>query len=219
MSFSRKAALALTGLAALAMPLAVAGAASATTTSAGCTVTPLKPVFDHLNSSGNKVIKYDTKVYCDAGRSIEILDERRDQDNFSLDDFEGSIIYNHRFDSAATVTESVQAVLPDADSLAEGADKEEMYHAVGFQSPRTTATSRRGPTGTTARWCSSTCDPRALLGPASGGVAADRPVTPRTGRHPGDRPSPRGPAGHGWIPASRAGRGFAPHTPDGGPVA
>jgi len=133
MSFSRKAALALTGIAALAMPLAVAGAASASTTSAGCTVTPLKPVFDHLNSSGNKVIRYDTKVSCDAGRSIEILDERRDQDYYSLDDFEGSIIYNHRFDSAGTVTESVQAVLPDADSFAEGANYEEMYHAVGFQ--------------------------------------------------------------------------------------
>ena len=133
MSFSRKALLALTGIAALAMPLAVAGSASASTTSAGCTVTPLKPVFDHLNSSGDKVIRYDTKVYCDAGRSIEILDERRDQDNFSLDDFEGSIIYNLRFDSAATVTKSVLAVLPDADSWAEGADKEEMYHSVGFQ--------------------------------------------------------------------------------------
>ena len=82
MSFSRKAALALTGLAALAMPLAVAGSASASTY-AGCTVTPLKPVWDHTNSSGNKVIRYDTKVSCDAGRSIEILDERRDQDNFS----------------------------------------------------------------------------------------------------------------------------------------
>ena len=90
-------------------------------------------MFDHLNSSGNKVIRYDTKVYCDAGRSIEILDERRDQDDFSLDDFEGSIIYNLRFDSAATVTKSVQAVLPDADSGLEGADYEEMYHAVGFQ--------------------------------------------------------------------------------------
>src|ERR1051325_1420036 len=133
MSFSRKAALALTGLAALAMPLAVAGAASATTTSTGCTVTPLKPVFDHLNSSGDKVIRYDTKVYCDAGRSIEILDERRDQDNFSLDDFEGSIVYDHRFDSAGTVTESVQKALPDADDWTEGANTEEMYHAVGFQ--------------------------------------------------------------------------------------
>jgi hypothetical protein len=147
MSFSRKALLALTGIAALAMPLAVAGSASATTTSTGCTVMPLKPVFDHLNSSGDKVIRYDTKVYCDAGRSIEILDERRDQDNFSLDDFEGSIIYNHRFDSAATVTESVQAVLPDADSLAEGADKEEMYHSVGFQ-----VTPDNGPAAPWTNW-------------------------------------------------------------------
>lgn len=132
MSFSRKAALALTGLAALAMPLAVAGAASAST-STGCTVTPLKPVFDQLNSSGQKVIKYETRVYCDAGRSIEILDERRDQDNFSLDDFEGSKVYDLRFDSADTVTESVQAVLPDADDWTEGANTEEMYHSVGFQ--------------------------------------------------------------------------------------
>ena len=132
MSFSRKVALALTGVAALAMPLAVAGSASAST-SGGCTVTPLKPVYDHTNSSGNKVIRYDTKVSCDAGRSIEILDERRDQDNFSVDDFEGSKIYDLRFDSADTVTESVQVVLPDADSFAEGADYEEMYHAVGFQ--------------------------------------------------------------------------------------
>jgi hypothetical protein len=132
MSFSRKAALALTGLAALAMPLAVAGAASAST-SAGCTVTPLKPVWDHTDSSGNKVIRYDTKVSCSAGRSIEILDERRDQDNFSLDDFEGSIVYDHRFDSAGTVTESVQKALPDADDWTEGANTEEMYHAVGFQ--------------------------------------------------------------------------------------
>ena len=132
MSFSRKALLALTGIAALAMPLAVAGSASAST-DARCTVTPLKPVFDHVNSSGEKVIKYETKVTCSAGRSIEILDERRDQDYYSLDDFEGSKVYDVPFDTAGTVTESVQAVLPDADSLAEGEDKEEMYHAVGFQ--------------------------------------------------------------------------------------
>jgi hypothetical protein len=133
MSFSRKAALALTGLAALAMPLAVAGAASASTTSTGCTVTPLKPVFDHLNSAGNKVIKYETKVYCDAGRSIEIQDERLEQDYLSADDYYGTTIYNISFDSADTVYKSVLKVLPDADSLAEGEDYEEMYHAVGFQ--------------------------------------------------------------------------------------
>jgi len=133
MSFSRKALLALTGFAALAMPLAVAGSASASTTASGCTVTPLKPVYDHMNGSGQKMIKYETKVYCDAGRSIEIQDERRDQDYWSADDYYGTTIYNIRFDNAATVYKSVLKVLPDADSLAEGEDSEEMYHAVGFQ--------------------------------------------------------------------------------------
>jgi hypothetical protein len=123
--------LALTGIAALAMPLAVAGSASASTTSTGCTVTPLKPVFDHTNSSGNKVIKYETKVYCDAGRSIEIQDERLDQDWTSADDYYGTTIYNISFDNAATVYKSVLKVLPDADAW--GDDNEEMYHAVGFQ--------------------------------------------------------------------------------------
>jgi hypothetical protein len=61
------------------------------------------------------------------------VDERRDQDNFSLDDFEGSKIYDIPFGSAGTVTESVLAVLPDADDWTEGANTEEMYHAVGFQ--------------------------------------------------------------------------------------
>jgi hypothetical protein len=72
-------------------------------------------------------------VFCDAGRSIEIQDERRDQDYWSTDDYNGTTIYNIRFDNAATVYKSVLKVLPDADSWAEGEDNEEMYHAVGFQ--------------------------------------------------------------------------------------
>ena len=86
-----------------------------------------------MNNSGQKMIKYETKVYCDAGRSIEIQDERLDQDWASADDYYGTTIYNLRFDSADTVYKSVVTVLPDADSWAEGEDKEEMYHAVGFQ--------------------------------------------------------------------------------------
>jgi len=131
MSFSRKVLLALTGVAAMAMPLAVAGSASASTTASGCTVTPLKPVYDHTNSSGQKVIKYETKVYCDAGRSIEIQDETLEQDWTSADDYYGTTIYNIRFDNAAAVYKSVLKVLPDADAW--GDDNEEMYHAVGFQ--------------------------------------------------------------------------------------
>jgi hypothetical protein len=131
MSFSRKALLALTGFAALAMPLAVAGSASASTTASGCTVTPLKPVYDHTNSSGRKVINYETKVYCDAGRTIEIQDVRNDQDYWSADDYYGTTIYTIAFHNAATVYESVQKVLPDADAW--GDDNEEMYHATAFQ--------------------------------------------------------------------------------------
>ena len=131
MSFSRKALLALTGFAALAMPLAVAGSASASTTASGCTVTPLTPVYDHTDSSGQKVIKYETRVTCDAGRSIQIQDERLEQDRTSADDYYGTTIYNIRFDKSATVYKSVLKVLPDADAW--GDDNEEMYHAVGFQ--------------------------------------------------------------------------------------
>ena len=132
MLFPRKALLALmTGVAAVALPLAVAGSASAATTASGCTVTPLKPVYDHMNSSGQKVIKYETKVYCDGGRSIEIQDARNDQDRLSADDYYGTTIYNIRFDNAATAYKSVLKVLPDADAW--GDDNEEMYHAVGFQ--------------------------------------------------------------------------------------
>ena len=132
MSFSRKALLALmTGVAAVAMPLAVAGSASASTTASGCTVTPLTPVYDHMNSSGQKVIKYETRVTCDAGRSIQIQDETLEQDWTSADDYYGTTIYNIRFDKSATVYKSVLKVLPDADAW--GDDNEEMYHAVGFQ--------------------------------------------------------------------------------------
>ena len=132
MLFPRKAVLALmTGVAAVAMPLAVAGSASASTTASGCTVTPLKPVYDHMNSSGQKVIKYETKVYCDAGRSIEIQDEILEQDWTSADDYYGTKIYNLSFDSAGTRYVSVMKALPDADAW--GDDNEEMYHATGFE--------------------------------------------------------------------------------------
>ena len=131
MSFSRKASLALTGIAIMAMPLAVAGSASATTTRDGCTVTPLKPVYDHMDSSGQKMIKYEDKVYCDAGRSIEIQDERLEYDNLSANDYYGTTIYNLTFDSADTRYVSVVKVLPDADGVFD--QVEEMFHATGFQ--------------------------------------------------------------------------------------
>ena len=55
-------------LAATALPLVAVSTAQATTTSSGCTVTPLRPVFDHINSAGVKVIRYDVTVTCSGGR-------------------------------------------------------------------------------------------------------------------------------------------------------
>jgi hypothetical protein len=154
MSFSRKAALALTGIAAMAMPLAVAGSASAATTLGGCTVTPLKPTLDHTDSSGQKWIKYETKVYCDAGRSIEIQDERLEYDSLNFDDYYGTHIYDLRFDTADTTYVSVVKALPDADGPFD--KNEEVYHATGFQ-----VTPDSGPaTGWTPDWDNS---PRATF--------------------------------------------------------
>ena len=149
MSFSRKALLALTGFAALAMPLAVAGSASAATNASGCTVNPLKPVYDHMNSSGQKVIKYETTVYCEPGRSIQIQDERFDQDWTSPDDSYGTTTYNIRFNGASTEYKSVLKVLPDADAWATTTRR--CTTRCASRSPATTASSRRGPPGRTAR--------------------------------------------------------------------
>ena len=130
MSFSRRALLALTGIAALAMPLAVAGSASAATL-AGCTVTPLAPVVDGTNASGQKVIRFTTQVACNGGRSVEIQDNRMEQDVTSADDYYGTTVYNITFNSPGSVTRSVLMVLPDADGPLDNI--EEMYHSMRFQ--------------------------------------------------------------------------------------
>jgi hypothetical protein len=129
MSFSRRALLALTGIAALAMPLAVAGSASAATL-AGCTITPLAPVLDHTNPSGQKVIRFQTQVSCNGGRSVEIQDDRLEQD-LASSDYYGTTVYNINFNSAGTVYRSVLMVLPDADGPLDNI--EEMYHSMRFQ--------------------------------------------------------------------------------------
>ena len=134
MKFTRKAQLALTAVAAAA-PLALALPAQASTTSSLCTVTPSAPAFDHLNSSGQKVIKYGTTVYCQSGRSIEIQDQRWDDDSWDLvpsaDDPHGITTYNITFNSTSTVYESATKPLPDSDAW--GDDNEEMYHSVRFR--------------------------------------------------------------------------------------
>ena len=134
MKFTRKAQLALTAIAAAA-PLALALPAQASSTTGLCTVTPQAPVFDHFNSSGEKVIKYPTTVYCQSGRSIEIQDQRWDDDTWDLvpsaDDPYGTTTYNITFTSTSTEYKSAAKTLPDSDAW--GDDNEEMYHSVRFR--------------------------------------------------------------------------------------
>jgi hypothetical protein len=115
--------------------------AQASTTTGLCTVTPWAPFFDHLDSSGQKVISYGTTVYCQSGRSIEIQDQRWDDDTYDLipsaDDPHGITTYTITFTSTSTSTststvyESAAKALPDSDAW--GDDSEEMYHSVRFR--------------------------------------------------------------------------------------
>lgn len=134
MKFTRKAQFALTAIAAAA-PLAPALPAQASTTTGLCTVTPWAPAFDHLDSSGQKVISDGTTVYCQSGRSIEIQDQRWDDDTWDLipsaDDPHGITTYTITFNSTATEYKSASKALPDSDAW--GDDNEEMYHSVRFR--------------------------------------------------------------------------------------
>src|SRR6476646_1335871 len=103
MSFSRKAVLALTGIAALAMPLAVAGSASAAT-DARCTVTPLKPVFDHRNSSGETVTKYVLAVLPDADGWGDDNEEMYHSVGFQVTEDNGYVSQWTNWEDSAIVT-------------------------------------------------------------------------------------------------------------------
>ena len=154
MKFTRKAQLALTAMAAAA-PLALALPAQASTTTGLCTVTPWAPAFDHLDSSGQKVISYGTTVYCQSGRSIEIQDQRWDDDTWDLvpsaDDPHGITTCTITFSSTATQYESAAKALPDSDPW--GTTTRRCTTRCASGSPAT-ASPLRGRSGRTARWYS-----------------------------------------------------------------
>ena len=81
------------------------------------------------------MINYGTTVYCQSGRSIEIQDQRWDDDTWDLvpsaDDPHGITTYTITFTSTSTVYESAAKALPDSDAW--GDDNEEMYHSVRFR--------------------------------------------------------------------------------------
>lgn len=133
MSVSRKTLVALAGAAGLALPLVTLAPAHAATLSNGCNVDPSAPVFDHLNNTGDKVIKYEVYVSCDANRSIEIEDQRWEWDYTSADDPLGTTTYNMTFSDppGPARLKSVTKNLPDADAW--GDNNEEIYHSVRFR--------------------------------------------------------------------------------------
>lgn len=115
-------------LVAMVLPLVAVGTAQASTTSSGCTVSPLRPVFDHFNSAGVKVIRYNMTVTCDAGRTIEIEQHVHEADTINADDHITTSNRSRYFATADSVTMWLENSLPDTEI-----GDEEMYQHVSFR--------------------------------------------------------------------------------------
>ena len=115
-------------LLAAALPLVAVSTALASTTESGCTVSPLRPVFDHVNSAGVKVIRYNMTVTCDAGRTVEIEQHVHEADTINADDHITTSNRSRYFATADTVTMWLENSLPDTEI-----GDEEMYQHVSFR--------------------------------------------------------------------------------------
>jgi hypothetical protein len=123
---------ALVAAAALAVPVALAMPAQASTTSNGCTVTPHTPYHNgDFTASGLKRINYEVDVSCAAGLTVTIYQERWEQDPNQSDDFIGSSTLVSSFTAAGSTTRTVTATLPDTDDFTD--NYEEMYQRVRFE--------------------------------------------------------------------------------------
>jgi hypothetical protein len=116
-------------LVAAAVPLAGMTSANAAT-SWGCTVTPERPVFDHINpANGDKVIRYNMTVTCASGRTVEIDQHIHEQDGgLNADDHIFSTVRSRHFTTSDTVTMWWDKTLQDGEL-----GQEEMYQTVSFR--------------------------------------------------------------------------------------
>ncbi len=115
-------------LVAAALPLAAAATANASTTSNGCTVDPLRPVYSYTNGAGVKVIRYNMTVTCNAGRTIRVDQHVHEQDGgLNADDHITSSARNRYFATTDTVTMWLESGLPDTEL-----GDEEMIQRVRF---------------------------------------------------------------------------------------
>jgi len=115
-------------LLATALPLVAVGTAQASTTSSGCTVSPLRPVFDHFNAAGVKVIRYNMTVSCDAGRTVEIEQHVHEADSVNADHHITTSNRSRYFATTDSVTMWLENSLPDTEI-----GDEEMYQHVSFR--------------------------------------------------------------------------------------
>ncbi|MGV1007348.1 MAG: hypothetical protein ACOYBY_01920 [Dermatophilaceae bacterium] len=121
--------LAAVALVAATLPFAAVATANASTTLSGCTVSPLRPYYDHTNSAGVKVIRYDMTVTCSGGRTITVDQHVHEQDGgLNGDDHITSSLRSRYFSSTDTVTMWLESSLPDTEL-----GDEEMYQHVHFQ--------------------------------------------------------------------------------------
>ncbi len=110
-----------------ALPFAAVATANAQSSS-GCSVTPLRPVYDHTNSAGVKVIRYDMTVTCDADRTINIEQHVHEQDGgLNGDDHITTSNRSRYFATTDTVTMWLESPLPDNEI-----GDEEMFHLERF---------------------------------------------------------------------------------------
>ena len=115
-------------LLATALPLVAVGPAHASTTESGCTVSPLTPVYTYINPAGDKVIRYDMTVTCDADRTVEIKQHVHEADILGDDDHIVTSHPSRYFGATSTVTMWLEYALPDTE-----AGQEEMYQRVSFR--------------------------------------------------------------------------------------
>jgi hypothetical protein len=119
--------------AALAAPLALTTAAHASTSHDGCTVDPKTPYHNgDFTASGLKRIAYEVEIDCVGAVTIEVQQERWEQDSgLSADDFIGDSTLVRYFSSASGITWTITGTLPDTDDF--GDNYEEMYQRVRFR--------------------------------------------------------------------------------------
>jgi hypothetical protein len=115
-------------LLATALPLVAVGPAHASTTESGCTVSPLTPVYTYINPAGDKVIRYNMTVTCDANRTVEIEQHVHEADTINADDHITTSNRLRFFGSTDTVTMWLENSLPDTEI-----GDEEMYQHVSFR--------------------------------------------------------------------------------------